>query len=71
MIRKDKNQSTPHVLTKGDIVEMVCKIQLIPNLCPKERRQYEDLMHKYIHLFFFNYKDLREVTMENTKLNCY
>jgi hypothetical protein len=42
----------------------VNKIQLGLDLRPKERRQYEDLLHKYIHLFIFNYKDFREVTME-------
>jgi len=29
-----------------------------------KKKQYEDLLHKYIHLFTFSYKDLREVTME-------
>jgi hypothetical protein len=51
----DNDQSTPRVLTKGKIMERVSKIQLRPNLCLKERRQYEDLLCKYIHLFVFNY----------------
>jgi hypothetical protein len=46
----------------------VSKIQLRLDLCLEERRQYEDLLHKYIHLFIFNYKDLREITMEQHKI---
>jgi len=42
----------------------VNKIQLRPDLDPEERRQYEDLLRKYIHLFTFNYENLKEVTME-------
>jgi hypothetical protein len=38
------------------------------NFYLKERRQYEDLIRKYIHLFTFSYKDLREVTMEQHKI---
>jgi hypothetical protein len=34
----------------------------------EERKQYEDLLRKYIHLFAFSYKDLREVTMEQHKI---
>jgi len=49
-------------------VERVSKIQLRPDLCPEERRQYEDLLRKYIHLFVFSYKDLREVTMKQHKI---
>jgi hypothetical protein len=56
------------VLIEGEIVERVSKIQLKPNLHPKERRQYEDLLHKYIHLFAFNYKDIGEITMEQHKI---
>ncbi len=59
-IQRDDNQPTPHVLIKGEIVEQMSKIQLRPNLRYEERRQYEDLLRKYIHLFAFNYKDLRE-----------
>jgi hypothetical protein len=49
-------------------MEWVNKIQLGPNLCPKEIREYEDLLCMYIHLFAFNYKDLKEVTMEQHKI---
>jgi len=49
-------------------VQRVSKIQLRPDLCPEERRQYEDLLRKYIHLFVFSYKDLREVTMKQHKI---
>ncbi len=45
-------------------MEQVNKIQLKLDLHPKERRQYEDLLCKYVLLFIFSYKDLREVTME-------
>jgi len=38
-----------------------------PDLQLKERKQYGDLLCKYIHLFVFSYKDLREVTMEQHK----
>jgi len=69
IIQGDDNQPTPHVLIKGEIVERVSKIQLGPNLRHEERRQYEDLLCKYIHLLFaFNYKDLREITMEQHKI---
>ncbi len=56
------------MLTEREIVERVSKIQLGPDLCPEEKRQYEDLLLKYIHLFAFSYKDLREVTMEQHKI---
>ncbi len=56
------------MLIEGKIVEHVNKIQLGPNLCHEERRQYEDLLCKYIYMFVFNYKDLREVTMEQHKI---
>jgi len=56
------------VLTKGEIMEHVNKIQLGLDLCLKERRQYEDLLCNYIHLFAFSYKDLKEVTMEQDKV---
>ncbi len=49
-------------------MERLNKIQLGPDLHSEERRQYEDLLHKYIHLFAFSYKDLREVTMEQHKI---
>ncbi len=49
-------------------MERLSKIQLGPNLQPEERKQYEDLLCKYIHLFAFSYKDLREVTMEQHKI---
>ncbi len=47
---------------------MWSKIQLKPNLCPEGKKQYEDLLSKYIHLFAFNYKDLREVTIGQQKI---
>jgi hypothetical protein len=56
------------VLIERGIVEWVGNIQLGPNLRPKEKRQYEDLLSKSIHLFTFNYKDLSEVTMEQHKI---
>jgi len=34
----------------------------------EERKQYEDLLSKYIHLFTVSYKDLREVTMKQHKI---
>ncbi len=49
-------------------MEWVNKIQLGPNFRPHEKKQYEDLLHKYIYLFTFNYKDLKEVTMEQHKI---
>ncbi len=67
-VRGDEDQPPPCVLIKGEIVEWVSKIQLKLDLCPEERKQYEDLFRKYIHLFVFNYKDLREVTMEQHKI---
>jgi hypothetical protein len=67
-VQRDNDQSTPHVLTEGKIMEHVSKIQLGPDLCLEERRQYEDLLHKYIHLFAFSYKDFREVIMEQHKI---
>jgi hypothetical protein len=67
-VQGDDNQSPPCVFTKGEVEEWLSKIQLGPNLQPKERKQYENLLHKYIHLFAFSYKDLREVTMEQHKI---
>jgi hypothetical protein len=52
------------VLIKGEIIEWVSKIQLGLDFHPKERKQYEDLLCKYVHLFAFNYKNLKEVSME-------
>jgi len=56
------------VLIEGEIVKWVGNIQLEPNLHLEERRQYEDLLRKYIHMFTFDYKDLKEVTMEQHKI---
>ncbi len=56
------------MFTKGEVEERLSKIQLGPYLQPEERKQYEDLLRKYIHLFAFSYKDLREVTMEQHKI---
>jgi hypothetical protein len=56
------------VFIEGGVEERLSKIQLGPNLQPEERKQYENLLHEYIHLFAFNYKDLREVTMEQHKI---
>ncbi len=49
-------------------MERINNIQLGPNFYPKEKKQYEDLLPKYIHLFAFSYRDLREVTMEQHKI---
>ncbi len=49
-------------------MERLGKIQLRPDLHPEERTQYEDLLCNYIHIFAFSYKDLREVTMEQHKI---
>jgi hypothetical protein len=67
-VQRDDDQSTPCVLTKGEVGERASKIQLGPDFCPEEKRQYEDLLRKYIHLFAFSYKDLREVIMEQHKI---
>jgi hypothetical protein len=56
-VQGDDNQSPPCVFTKGEVEERLSKIQLGPNLQLEERKQYEDLLCKYIHLFAFNYKD--------------
>jgi hypothetical protein len=56
------------MLIEGEIVERVNKIQRRPIFCPEEKRGYEDLQHKYIHMFIFSYKDFREVTMEQQKM---
>ncbi len=67
-VQKDNNQSTPCMFTEGKVEERLSKIQLGPDLQLEERKQYGDLLRKYIHLFAFNYKDLREVTMEQHKI---
>ncbi len=67
-IWSDDHQPTPCVLTEGEIVDWVNKNQLQPNLCPKERKQYEDLLCKYIHMFAFSYKGLKEILMEQHKI---
>jgi hypothetical protein len=56
------------VLTEGKVVERLNKIQLGPDLQLEVKKQYEDLLRKYIHLFAFSYKDLKEVTMEQHKI---
>jgi hypothetical protein len=56
------------VLIEGKVVERLSKIQLGLDLHLEERKQYEDLLHKYILFFAFSYKDLREVTMEQHKI---
>jgi hypothetical protein len=66
-VQGDEYQSLPCVFTEGEVEERLSKIQLGLNLQPKERKQYEDLLCKYIHIFAFSYKDLREVTMEQQK----
>ncbi len=55
------------MLTKGEIMEWVSKIQLGPDFRLKEIKQYEDLLCKYIHLFIFSYKDFKEIIMEQQK----
>jgi hypothetical protein len=67
-VRRDDNQSTPCVLIERKVVEYLSKIQLGPDLHSEEKKQYEDLLHKYIPFFAFNYKDLKEVTMEQHKI---
>jgi hypothetical protein len=67
-VQGDDNQSIPCVLTEREIMERLSKIQLGPDLQSEEKKQYEDLLRKYIHLFVFNYKDPREVTMEKHKI---
>ncbi len=52
-------------------MEWVSKIQLGLNLRPEEKKQYEDLLCKYIHLFTFSYKDFLKSPWKNTKLNHY
>jgi len=56
-VQGDDSQSPPCVFTKGEVEERLSKIQLGPNLQLEERKQYEDLLCKYIHLFAFSYKD--------------
>jgi len=56
------------MLTKGEVMERLNKVQLGLNFHPEEKKQYKDLLHKYIYLFVFSYKDLREVTMEQHKI---
>jgi len=63
-VRGVDDQPTPCVLIKGKIMEHVNKIQLGLDFHLEKRRQYEDLLRKYIHLFVFSYKDLKEITME-------
>jgi len=67
-VQGDDNQSPPCVFTEGKVEEQLSKIQVGLNLQPEERKQYKDLLRKYIHLFAFSYKDLREVTMEQHKI---
>jgi hypothetical protein len=67
-VQGDDNQSSPCVFTEGEVEERLSKIQLGPDLQLEERKQYEDLLRKYIHLFVFSYKDLKEVTMEQHKI---
>jgi len=55
------------MLTEGEVVERLSKIQLGLNLHMEEKKLY-DLLRKYIHLFAFNYKDLKEVIMEQHKI---
>jgi len=64
-IQKDDDQPTPCVLTEGEIVEHVSKIQLRLDLRLEKRKKYEDLLRKYIHSFTFNYNDLNHGTTQN------
>jgi hypothetical protein len=52
-VQRDDDEATPCVFIGGEVVEWVSKIQLGPDLRLEERRQYEDLFHKYIHPFVF------------------
>jgi hypothetical protein len=67
-VQGDDNQSPPCVFIEREVEERLSKIQLGPDLQPEEKKQYEDLLRKYIHLFAFSYKDLTEVTMEQHKI---
>jgi len=71
-VRGDDNQSTPCVLTEGEVMEWLSKIQLGPDLHPEERKQYEDLLRKYKSIFLLSTtKTLGGSPWSNTKLNCY
>ncbi|KAH8932644.1 hypothetical protein BDL97_19G084500 [Sphagnum fallax] len=50
-VQGDVNQSPPCVFAEGEVEERLSKIQLGPDLQPEERKQYKDLLRKYIHLF--------------------
>ncbi len=67
-VQGDDNQSPPCMFTEGEAEERLSKIQLGPDLQQEERKQYKDLLRKYIHLFAFSYKDLRKITMEQHKI---
>jgi hypothetical protein len=49
-------------------MERMNKIQLGLDFHLEERKQYENILSKYIHLFTISYKDLREVTMKQHKI---
>jgi hypothetical protein len=65
-VRGDNDQPTPCVLTKGEFMEWVNKIQLGPDLRPEERKQYEDLLCKCIHLLLSAMRTLGKSPWNNT-----
>ncbi len=52
-------------------MEWVSKIQLGLDLRPEERRQYEDLLRKHIHLLLSTTRTLGKSPWSDTKLNYY
>ena len=57
------------ILSDEDIAWRLNQIRLGAESFPQEREHFRKLLRKFIHLFAFNYKDLREVTLKTHKID--
>ena len=55
-------------MSDEEIAWRLNQIRLGTKLFSQEREYFRKLLRKFIHLFAFNYKDLREVTLETHKI---
>ena len=55
-------------LTEAEKEERLARIQYGEEVTPIEKERFSNLFRKYIHVFAFDYTDLREVTLEQHQI---
>lgn len=51
-----------------EVEKRLASLKYGENVTPEEKVRFEEIFHKYIHVFAFSYKDLKEVTLEQHKI---